>query len=507
MKSESIGIDHPRVQEIQEMQELKRQARKERSKRNRGEQPTGFTYPRLSETEYAKQRAGIQENMWAGRRCFIVGGGPSLKGFRFSRLKNELTIGINRAYEKFDPSIIFGADRRFFQWANEGKYGTESLKKWKATKAPKIRLYIEGNGDIPGLENLLNVQCYGKHGLSSNLKDGLVYGSNSGYAALNLAILLGANPIYLLGFDMHPYGGYWHDGYPGKQGDITGFIHEFKSMKSEILQKARVINLNRNSNLKCFEFGDFPTGKEKLIDNRFEPLNMQSQQKERIEKRIKHDKKWILVSLYTIDTPYEEKIKELKSTIKNRKIDYCLFGKLPLGDWRKNLNHKSGIILKAMEMFPCKDIVFVDADAKVNKYPVLFDRLSKEKQANIAACFHEYKESVSPGSLLSGTLWIKNCKKSKGLIMRWHEIGLKNEKIRHQHCLRLAIDEFNMDSSFLQIYRLPTEYTYIFDYHYGKQLNPVITHYQASRKFREQVGQSIMLRDSDFTASTGNYIK
>jgi len=37
--------------------------------------------------------------IWKGRRCFIVGGGTSLKGFDFSQLRGELVIAVNRAME------------------------------------------------------------------------------------------------------------------------------------------------------------------------------------------------------------------------------------------------------------------------------------------------------------------------------------------------------------------------------------------------------------------------
>ena len=38
----------------------------------------------------------LEDDTWKGRRCFIIGGGPSLRGFDFSSLKGELVIGVNR---------------------------------------------------------------------------------------------------------------------------------------------------------------------------------------------------------------------------------------------------------------------------------------------------------------------------------------------------------------------------------------------------------------------------
>ncbi|HCZ48509.1 MAG TPA: hypothetical protein DCZ11_05850, partial [Gammaproteobacteria bacterium] len=39
-------------------------------------------------------------------------------------------------------------------------------------------------------------------------------GGNSGYQALNLAVLLGAERVILLGYDMH--GGHWHGRHGGR---------------------------------------------------------------------------------------------------------------------------------------------------------------------------------------------------------------------------------------------------------------------------------------------------
>ena len=41
----------------------------------------------------------------AGKRCFIVGAGPSLDGFDFSLLEGEVTIGLNFMSVFFEPTI------------------------------------------------------------------------------------------------------------------------------------------------------------------------------------------------------------------------------------------------------------------------------------------------------------------------------------------------------------------------------------------------------------------
>jgi hypothetical protein len=65
----------------------------------------------------------ISENMWKGERCFIIGGGPSLKGFDWSLLDGEKVIATNRGYQYCNPDIILGCDRRFFQAIQDLEFG------------------------------------------------------------------------------------------------------------------------------------------------------------------------------------------------------------------------------------------------------------------------------------------------------------------------------------------------------------------------------------------------
>ena len=58
-----------------------------------------------------------------------------------------------------------------------------------------------------------------------------------------------------------------------------------------------------------------------------------------------------------------------------------------------------------MDMFPDKDIVFLDSDAVVRRYPVLFDELSRKREYDLSAHFFRYsKESRNADALLAGTL-------------------------------------------------------------------------------------------------------
>jgi hypothetical protein len=211
-------------------------------------------------------------------------------------------------------------------------------------------------------------------------------------------------------------------------------------------------------------------------------------------------KRWIVISYYTRDTAYQKEIQRLEESLKLFNLPYCFFEKPPLGSWRRNLNFKSSVILEAFKKFKKKDIVFIDADGIVRKYPILFDELSKSRTYHMACHYRMYKESLPGGSLLSGTLWFRNVSKTRKLVEKWHKMAWENMDVRHQHCLNLAIHDFEKEGKPVKVFRLPQEYTKIFDSNYTKGLQPVIEHFQASRRFRHKVGYGGHLVDSNFTS-------
>ena len=209
----------------------------------------------------------MPDGAWDGEPCFIVGGGPSLKDFDWTKLEGRKTIGINRAFERFEPTIIFSMDKQFLGWIMGDKYaqfvsdGTETKKKFLASKAYKVWLCtetIEFTKDLFIIRTAKNY-FYGLNNFTlQSMRDGLCHGDNSGYAALNLAVCLGANPIYLLGFDCKHENGrsHWHDGHIRKQEEKSAikWVKRFKVAAEKLaMTDFRVVNLNPDSALECFE--------------------------------------------------------------------------------------------------------------------------------------------------------------------------------------------------------------------------------------------------------------
>lgn len=200
----------------------------------------------------------LADGAWAGHRCFIMGGGPSLRGFDFSQLKGEKIIVINRAFEVCPfADIMFSMDNRFYNWLVRGQL-PGSLEKFMAFKGLKVWLEVSNNSYHHGIYYVVGLPT---DGIPYSLKAGIYHGNHSGYGALQLALVLGAGPIYLLGYDMKHQGTatHFHSGYPSRQGAHTLF--SFKSgleRLAPMIRKAgrKVINLNPDSALRCFEFGN-----------------------------------------------------------------------------------------------------------------------------------------------------------------------------------------------------------------------------------------------------------
>ncbi len=156
--------------------------------------------------------AELVDGAWEGQSCLIVGGGASAA--RFSWLHFEPTdrvIVASRAGDEVTRQVDLwvSADRPF--WESRKLRLDQSMRVW-----------VHPPGDAPLKPGCADISIpWFKHQWNweppESLKDGVACCGNSGHAALCLAYLLGADPIYLLGFDCEP--GTWTTakGRPPKQ--------------------------------------------------------------------------------------------------------------------------------------------------------------------------------------------------------------------------------------------------------------------------------------------------
>jgi len=207
----------------------------------------------------------LPNNSWKGEDCFIIGGGPSLEGFDWSLLRGKYTIGINRVFEKFDPTVIFSMDTRYLNWILQNQYGRNVYAKFQNSKAYKTWLCTY-TCQLPA--DIFIIPVFGNYSAGFRafpltMKDGIGHGNNSGYGAVNLAVCLGVKRIYLLGFDLKCKGErtHWHDGHKRKMKPsvLDGYKKYLSQAANEIKKrtKVEVFNLNLDSALDCFPKIDY----------------------------------------------------------------------------------------------------------------------------------------------------------------------------------------------------------------------------------------------------------
>lgn len=206
----------------------------------------------------------LEDGAWSGRRCFVVGGGESLKGFDWSRLEGELTIAVNATAKRMSlpPTIAFTMDAAYARkqidphgqtlpWEDGVGLARPQNPEWAAL--PSVKVFHDATPDGWPWEGWLERGFSAHIGSSgwlrwgTSLEDGLVWSCNSGLGAINLADVLGASPIYLLGFDGH--GAHFHDDYRG--GPTVEYHAMAAGWHKACLDQVRgdVLNLNPESSL------------------------------------------------------------------------------------------------------------------------------------------------------------------------------------------------------------------------------------------------------------------
>jgi len=195
----------------------------------------------------------LKENAWKDQPCYIIGGGASLRGFDFSLLKSKRNkIAINRAWKDvYDADIWFSEDHRVVV----DLWGKDPL--FQAFKGTKV-LHALAKGfkeevlEVDPTLCVIERKRQDKY-WSRSFRDGLSMSSCSGVGAINIAWLLGADPIYLLGFDYRSDNQLvqnYHDDYKNKGFDWMVGANKAEEFKSDMelwvathTQDRQIINL------------------------------------------------------------------------------------------------------------------------------------------------------------------------------------------------------------------------------------------------------------------------
>lgn len=201
--------------------------------------------------------------LWPGNTAFILGGGPSLDDMDLTPLHARRCVGTNDAYAKgqWVDAVVFG---------DTGWYNIHNVD-W--IERPDGFHHL-GFRRYSGLKVTNNVALLGRPGikvmerknvgLSMNQRC-LAWNFNTGAAAINLAVLLGAARVVLLGFDMKLGKGRrsnWHHNLKDKPNAevYPKFLKWFRQLHKEWQAKCpevAIVNATPGSALKLFPMVDY----------------------------------------------------------------------------------------------------------------------------------------------------------------------------------------------------------------------------------------------------------
>jgi hypothetical protein len=189
------------------------------------------------------------DRRWSGR-CIVAASGPSLTPEVAALCRGERVIAVNDAYRLLPwAEVVYACDAQWWEihrrnvlsgecWTSHGL----SPKNDKRAIVDRLGLHIIAGEDRPGF----SLDASRIH-----------YASNSGFQALNLAILFGADPIVLVGFDMRQVDGKTHFFGEHKaplrgHAQFGSWCAKFGKAAEMLGGSPRIINATPGSALTCF---------------------------------------------------------------------------------------------------------------------------------------------------------------------------------------------------------------------------------------------------------------
>jgi hypothetical protein len=213
-----------------------------------------------------QEKLDLIERSWVGETVFCIASGPSLTKEQVEATKGKRLIVVNDNY-LIAPwaDLLYFADLKWWKWHTEGLQKSWSWAKFQATEVKKA--LAEFKGQKVSIENgkgntveAKDVFIIGNHGYDklSEKPDGVNTGSNSGYQAINIAVLAGAKKIVLLGYDMRydKNRTHAHNGHPQRlpESSYKGFAQRFKSMIPQLEKLGvEVLNATPGSAIDAFK--------------------------------------------------------------------------------------------------------------------------------------------------------------------------------------------------------------------------------------------------------------
>lgn len=198
----------------------------------------------------------VEPRGWAA--CVVAASGPSLTEAVAEHCRGQRVIAVNSAYQRVPfADVLYAGDRDWWEDIYSVNPTFEG-EKWTAHE-PKLN-DKSAIAEQYGLNLVAGPRQIDAPGFS--LDQGLIhYGNNSGFQAINLAILFGATEIRLVGFDMRVVDGqrHFHGDYPRPEMNLSKYEHflpAFDAAARMLPPSIRIVNCTPGSALRCFPMGE-----------------------------------------------------------------------------------------------------------------------------------------------------------------------------------------------------------------------------------------------------------
>lgn len=189
----------------------------------------------------------VSSPWWDDSPLFIIGGGPSLRGFDFRSLTGRGRIlAVNESFVHL--STVLPIDAVFSLDQNWARHRHSEMSMFRGEKFLAVQEFYWPYVD----QDATMLHRLRRPGLSEDPSAIHACGT-SGYGALNVAYLKRARTIYLLGFDMA--GGHWH-AEPGWGGGVQlePLASAFDAAAQQLADAGiEVLNCSPRSTITAFE--------------------------------------------------------------------------------------------------------------------------------------------------------------------------------------------------------------------------------------------------------------
>lgn len=161
------------------------------------------------------------KNKHKGKRCFIIGNGPSLNNCDLTLLKDEITFGFNSIFLHYDkmgfvPSYYIVEDVLV---AEDRRKEINNLKGSVKFFGNHINYCIDNTKDTYWINVLMNYEDYENFPhFSENALRKIWVGGTVTYQAMQMAFYMGFTEVYMIGYD--------HSYTVPKSADVKGFVIE-----------------------------------------------------------------------------------------------------------------------------------------------------------------------------------------------------------------------------------------------------------------------------------------